>query len=219
MIVGGVDGMFETSELMFDSVSIGSFQMKDMRLLALPSQSGVGLGGTDGILGTDFWALHIVGFNLDRGALRLYPPKVDFLANGSETWDVFKMRWRKQDNGLYADILINGVKARALVDTGASTSGITRDLAAKAGFDKDEGEESVVVGVTGKGLKTRLVTAKSISAGTKVWHNVPIIIADRDRFGHNTQVILGMDLLSETPFAIDYGRNRVLLVKPEFYSR
>lgn len=219
VIVGGIAGQFETRELIFDSVSIGTFQMRDMRLLALPDKSGIGVGSMGGILGTDFWALHIVGFNVDRGSMRLYPPKIDFLAANSDAWDVFPMRWRKQDNGLYADVWINGVKARALVDTGATITGMTRDLAKKTGLDDAEGEESVTIGVSGRGLRTRFVIAQSFSAGTKNWGEIEIAIVDRERFGNNTQVILGLDLLAQTPFAIDYGRNRVLLVKPEVYEK
>jgi aspartyl protease family protein len=95
------------------------------------------------------------------------------------------------------DVTINGVRARMILDTGASQVSITPQLAARARITPDEGD-LVEVKTVGGNMKQATGYAQSLSVGSAAAANVPLLIAvgSDNAFGNEIDGLLGMTYLS-----------------------
>lgn len=210
----GADGQKSARLLKFESLISSVFEIKDPVLIEIPDQNSMRFTSFRGILGSEFWAMHTVVFDLDRDKILLYPRTVDLTEGLEGYFDIVPARHDLQESAIIGVINLNGKKVSALYDTGAGASVISADIAAQFGIDPDSGRSGGLVGVHGKRIPTRIVGGNIITAGTKTWKNVHLHVSPANRLGR-TKVVIGMDLIGQTPFAIDYERDRILLVKPE----
>lgn len=209
----GADGKGRMRLLEFKSLRIAKNAAKNPLMLELPGPPLGMLSPDKGILGTDILANFTLGFDVSRKYLVFYPRSYDLVERSPGLFDTIPMHRNRRSNGLTARIAFNGKTITALIDTGATRSVIDKRLARRLGLEMLEGHSERGIGINGRTIEAQLATIDTIKAGTKTWSDVRIWVIDMPRGRPRLQAILGMDRLAEGPFAIDYGHERVLLVK------
>ncbi len=98
---------------------------------------------------------------------------------------------RMSDDGhFYAPVQINGVEKRMLVDSGASSTGISAVTARQTGIET-EGAFPVVVQTANGRIMMQRGTAKHLQLGSISRDDFPVLISDQDDLD-----IIGMNFLS-----------------------
>jgi clan AA aspartic protease (TIGR02281 family) len=110
------------------------------------------------------------------------------------------------------DVLINGSRARMIIDTGASLVSLTPEMAARARITPDT-SDLVEVKVVGGLLKHATGYAQTLQVAEATAANVPVLIAigSKDAFGKEVDGLLGMSFLSRYTVALSPG---LLELKP-----
>jgi aspartyl protease family protein len=110
------------------------------------------------------------------------------------------------------DVMINGSRARMIIDTGASLVSLTPEMAARARITPDA-SDLVEVKVVGGLLKQATGYAQTLQVAEATAANVPVLIAvgSKDAFGPGIDGLLGMTFLSRYTVALSPG---LLELKP-----
>jgi aspartyl protease family protein len=110
------------------------------------------------------------------------------------------------------DVMINGSRARMIVDTGASLVSLTPEMAARARITPDA-SDLVEVKVVGGLLKQATGYAQTLQLAEATAANVPVLIAvgSKNAFGSGIDGLLGMSFLSRYTVALSPG---LLELKP-----
>jgi len=110
------------------------------------------------------------------------------------------------------DVVINGSRARLIIDTGASLVSLTPEMAARARITPDA-SDLVEVKVVGSLLKQATGYAQPLQVGEATAASVPVLIAigSKDAFGKGIDGLLGMSFLSRYTVALSPG---LLELKP-----
>jgi clan AA aspartic protease (TIGR02281 family) len=119
--------------------------------------------------------------------------------------------------GNLIDVVINGSRARMIIDTGASLVSLTPEMATRARITPDA-SDLVEVKVVGGLLKLATGYAQTVQVGGATAADVPVLIAtgSKDAFGQGIDGLLGMSFLSRYTAALSPGllelksRNRSL---------
>ncbi|MBC3942375.1 TIGR02281 family clan AA aspartic protease [Sphingomonas albertensis] len=98
-----------------------------------------------------------------------------------------------EDGHFWADVDIDGVRRRMLIDSGATTTALSTATANAAGLDSDESPFPVIISTANGDVSARTATAKRITIGTITATDLGIVTAPS--FG-DTDVI-GMNFLSK----------------------
>ncbi len=111
----------------------------------------------------------------------------DQQVNGTET------RIRMAEDGhFWADVEIDGIKRRMLIDSGATTTALSTATARAAGLDGEESPFPVIISTANGDVTARTATAKRITIGSITATDLAIVTSPS--FG-DTDVI-GMNFLS-----------------------
>ncbi len=110
------------------------------------------------------------------------------------------------------DVMINGSRARMVIDTGASLVSLTPEMAARARITPDT-SDLVEVKVVGGLVKQATGYAQTLQVAEATAANVPLLIAvgSKDAFGPGIDGLLGMTFLSRYTVALSPG---LLELKP-----
>ncbi len=112
----------------------------------------------------------------------------DQQVSGTET------RIRMSDDGhFWADVDIDGVRRRMLIDSGATTTALSSTTAKAAGLDSDESPFPAVISTANGMVSARTATAKRVTIGSITATDLGIVTSPS--FG-DTDVI-GMNFLSK----------------------
>lgn len=112
----------------------------------------------------------------------------DQQVNGTET------RIRMAEDGhFWADVDIDGVRRRMLIDSGATTTALSTATAKAAGLDSDESPFPVIISTANGDVSARTATAKRVTIGTITATDLGVVTSPS--FG-DTDVI-GMNFLSK----------------------
>jgi aspartyl protease family protein len=98
-----------------------------------------------------------------------------------------------EDGHFWADVDIDGVRRRMLIDSGATTTALSTATAKAAGLDSDESPFPIIISTANGDVSARTATAKRITIGTITATDLGIVTAPS--FG-DTDVI-GMNFLSK----------------------
>ena len=108
--------------------------------------------------------------------------------------------------------MINGSRARMIIDTGASLVSLTPEMAARARITPDT-SDLIEVKVVGGLQKQATGYAQTLQVAEATAANVPVLIAigSKDAFGQGVDGLLGMSFLSRYTVALSPG---LLELKP-----
>lgn len=98
-----------------------------------------------------------------------------------------------EDGHFWADVDIDGVRRRMLVDSGATTTALSSATARAAGLDNNESPFPVIISTANGDVSARTATAKHVTIGTITATDLGIVTSPS--FG-DTDVI-GMNFLSK----------------------
>jgi clan AA aspartic protease (TIGR02281 family) len=101
------------------------------------------------------------------------------------------------DRRTFLSVTINGKKVRAVLDSGAFATVLSRDAAERAGIDlnaPDVKAGSISIGIGAKSVKTWTVNIDSFSVGTETIQHSQMQVID-GRIGDKTDMLLGVDFL------------------------
>lgn len=112
---------------------------------------------------------------------------------------------RGEGGHFWADVVLNGVSRRMLVDTGATSTTISRTTAKAVGASVDEGLGVLVDTANGQALAHR-ATLGSLQLGSIRAKDFPVLVSDTDGTD-----LLGIDFLSQLKSWRAEG-NRLILV-------
>jgi len=165
------------------------------------------VGGSDtgyGLLGANLLDLADLEIDLAHGKLELF--KVEGCDKSSLAYWAKDNQYnvtdidpvdRKGDRRTFLNITINGKKVRAVLDSGAAATLLTRYAAEKAGVDLNAPSVKAAghaEGIGGKLVKTWIVNIDSFSVGTETIRHSQMEVIDGD-IGDNTDMLLGVDFL------------------------
>lgn len=161
------------------------------------------VGGTDlgyGLLGANLLDVADLEADLAHGKLTLFKP--DHCKNASmaywtkdgiaEVADIVSPR-DEHDRRTFVKVTINGKKLRALLDSGAYATVLSRRAAERVGIDLKQAEARTddAVGIGGKSVKTWIAPIDAYSVGTETIQHSKMVVLDEDM--GETDMLLGVD--------------------------
>lgn len=102
------------------------------------------------------------------------------------------------DRRTFLSVTINGKHVRAMLDSGAPATLITRSAAERAGIDLNGPDVKVdhrSFGIGSKSVKTWTVPVDAFSVGTETIHHSQVLVIDGSMGDHETDMLLGLDFL------------------------
>ena len=125
-----------------------------------------------------------------------------------------------EDGLFFTEVKVNGVKAKALIDTGSPFTLINRKLAAAAGAKLDEDKTQRLRGATGGALHVEVASARRLTVARYTIRQPDLIVADPALFddlglADEPAMLLGLDLLSVFRMQIDRRRGHFILTLPD----
>ena len=196
--IGGVGGSATTQQAHVKEFGILDMTLKNVDFI---------VGGTDtgeGLLGANLLDFADLEIDLAHGKLTLF--KVDHCDKDSLAYWVKDGKYNvadiesannQFDRRTFLTVVINGKKVRALVDSGAFATVLSRDAAERAGVDLHAPDVKAGVsgiGIGAKPVKTWTVNIDSFSVGSETIQHSQMQVID-GRIGDNTDMLLGVDFL------------------------
>ena len=182
-------------------------QVKDFGILDTTLHNiGFMVGGTDmgyGLLGADLLDLSDLEIDLAHGKLTLFKPdhcNNVGLAYWSKDYNVADIEPadNRNDRRTFLSVTINGKHVRALLDSGAFATVLTRRAAERVGIDLHAPDARAGGSSTGLGtrsIKTWTVTIDSFSVGTETIQHSQMQVIDGSIGDGRTDMLLGVDFL------------------------
>jgi predicted aspartyl protease len=180
----GVGGEARVLGTEIKQLQLGSFHGKDMRLAVIGTKIRDPTREDALVLGDDFFSHFASEFDLAHGVIRLLRPEgcqPGQLAYWSKTYALAELERSGDDAQILTDVLVNGKRVRAILDTGATTSIISQRAAEGAGVTRGSAATvpaPTIAGIAGKPLESWLGTFATLSIGDEAMRNVKLRIAD-----------------------------------------
>jgi predicted aspartyl protease len=160
-------------------------------------------GRLDGLIGNNFLSSADVEFDLDNGVIRLFKPRdcreqdvLAYWAAPDKVSSVWIQAAAAPNFEILAHVKVNGHDMRAILDTGAGQSFITRAAAKSAGVAvSDNGVQPTGAGggIGDNVYKTWIARFQSLQIGNEVATNVRLRIGDSEL--DDADVLIGADFL------------------------
>lgn len=197
MMIRGIGGTVEASVAAVKAFTLAGTRVPDVEFIVGGSDVG---SGAAGLLGQNVLGIGDVEYDLANGIIRLLRPHdceragLAFWAGDKPVAEMEIHAGEKFEAFAEGTAVVNGVKIRALFDTGASTSMLTRSGAARAGL-KIDGPGVVTAGMSGgvgrKLVRTWLAPVASFELGGERVNNTRLRIGDTE-FG-KADMLIGAD--------------------------
>jgi predicted aspartyl protease/tetratricopeptide (TPR) repeat protein len=196
--VGGVGGLATVQQAHVKEFGILDTTLKNVDFI---------VGGTDagnGLLGANLLDSADLEIDLEHGKLTLF--KADHCDNDSLAYWVKDGKYNvadiepadnQFDRRTFLTVTINGKKVRAVLDSGAYATVLSRDAAERAGIDlngADVKTGSSSIGIGAKPVKTWTVNIDSFSVGSETIQHSQMQVLD-GKIGGDTDMLLGVDFL------------------------
>ncbi|WP_292065407.1 retropepsin-like aspartic protease [Brevundimonas sp. UBA7664] len=203
------------------SLRAGAIERSDVRL-AVADRGG--LGGVDGLLGTDILAGHRLVMEFARRRMRI----VESRSSGTYLFKEGRssVRYRapaeqRFNNLMMVDAVVGGVSCKVIIDTGARITIVNRALATASGARPivlDDGSRiQAVESPTGRSQEAEAMLLPTLGFGGITLRRVPVLVGDFHTFRiwglqDRPVVLLGSDLLGLFKrVSIDLGHSELLL--------
>lgn len=195
--------------------AVHSTRVKDFGLLGTTYHDVEFLvGGSDmgyGMLGANLLDVSDMEIDLAHGKLSLFSSEgcgdspLAYWAKGRDYYvaDIKPLQYtellfnKTNDMRTFLDVVINGKRVRALLDSGASVTALSRDAAERIGIDLNAPnvKASVSPRVGAKPIKTWTVNIDSFSIGNETIQHSQMQVVDETFGDHQTGMLLGVDFL------------------------
>ncbi|RAO78369.1 hypothetical protein CA260_06585 [Dyella jiangningensis] len=165
------------------------------------------VGGTDtgeGLLGANLLDLADLEIDLAHGKLTLFKAEhcekaslAYWVKDGNYNVAEIKSTGDRFDRRTFFDVTINGKTVRAVLDSGATATLLSRRAATRAGVDLNAPDVAASInsiGIGGRPVRTWTAKVDSFSVGTETIQHSQMQIIDGD-IGDNTDMLLGVDFL------------------------
>lgn len=170
--------------------------------------------GLDGLLPVSLFGNHVTDIDFTTGEIRI-------LVNGSVDRSQFRPipceRARRSDGRLIANVAIDGVPAKLLVDTGAETTVLLSGpyVAAHGLWNRAKHMDMVMGGMTSQTGAMRMIRAGAVKVGAFKFQDIPISLSDPKRPDAISEIdgLLGIELLKRFTVGLDAGAS-TLWLKP-----
>lgn len=210
----GINGSTDASLTTVKAFTVGGATLPNLQFL---------VGGSDtgqvGLLGQNFLGLFDAEYDLGRGVVRIMKPtdcQVKELAywpgNGSIAILPIEARSAQQPH-IVATVVLNGVKLRAIFDTGAPTSVMSMNAARRAGLTPASPgvtEAGTVTGLGSRVLRTWRGRFSKIEIGGEIIPNPTIRFTDAE-FGGNADMLIGVDFFLTHHLYVANAARRMLI--------
>lgn len=216
--VQGVGGGVSVGETRLDTIVLGGLAMHGFLMPVAPfSLRGVGGQPIDGLLGADLFSDFDLDIDIPHNRIMLYDPAA--CPSGLPPWRppyVTVAAHRSMHRHIFFDVLLNGHKLSAFIDTGAQRSAVDAAAAAQVGVGEAAMRQDPTVTVNGMAasvVNSHFHRFDRIEVGTDVWPApvaivTPLHLDDGD-------VILGTDFLQSHRVWLSYSSHQVLLTRPD----
>lgn len=165
------------------------------------------VGGTDiggGLLGANLLDLADLELDLAHGKLTLFKAEhcdktalAYWVKDGKYNVADIEPSDNRSDRRTFFTVIINGKKVRALLDSGAYATVLSRSAAERAGIDLKATEVKkgqATIGVGAKPVRTWIVNVDSFSVGSETIQHSQMQVLDGD-IGGDTDMLLGVDFI------------------------
>jgi len=182
------------------------------------------VGGSDvgnGFLGANLLGIVDTEFDFAHGNLVLFRNntcKKVSLAYWSQGMAVGEMPLLygndSSDHHIYAEMTINGRPMRAMLDTGAPTTLLSRRAAERAGINLSDPKVIASMQMSGLGSRTRqswIAKTQVISLGGEEIRNSPIRVIDSGDDWTDHDLLLGMDFFLSHRLLVSQGQRKIYL--------
>lgn len=130
------------------------------------------------------------------------------MATGKHT-----VKLTRRGNSLTTSVLLNRkINAELIVDTGASDTVISTNLAKKLGIPLNKSQNVLCQVADGRTVKGKQVNIKEVRVGGAKVYNVQAVVLDSGEIG-NSPGLLGMSFLNNFVFKIDTEKELLILQK------
>jgi predicted aspartyl protease len=219
----GVGGETRLQETVLKELRFGNFVVKDLRIPA----AGDIHTNFDLLLGDDFWSVSSLEFDLKHHVVRMLNPngcKVEELAYWAKTYSMADLIASPHDSRkIQVDVKLNGHMLRALVDSGAARSVVSKTIADGAGVSYQEASARIG-GIGTHSLESWVGTFQTFTLGDETIKNVQLRVA---QLGNNLKgqklgsrlpvnmmsapdMLLGADFLQAHRVLIDNSTRKVV---------
>jgi predicted aspartyl protease/tetratricopeptide (TPR) repeat protein len=197
--IGGIGGTASATYTRVKEFGILDTTLKNIEFIVGGSDAGYGL------LGANLLDMADLEIDMAHGKLSLF--KVDGcdkrgLAYWSEGRDFFMADTVPADNKIdrrtFINVTVNGKQMRALLDSGAYATLLSRHGAERAGIDlnaKDVKRSFTTYGVGSKLVKTWIVHVDAFTVGTETIQHSQMQVIDGNMGDGRTDMLLGLDYL------------------------
>ena len=193
----GVGGESDVRVARIDELYIGGATRTNIRVRVGGERP---IPGVDFILGDDFFRHVDLEFDYAKGVVRLFQPRNCKEEHPLSYWDPLAQQVPTQDDEkIVIPVKVNGRSARALLDSGASVSGISLGFAARVGVTPESPGAALSVCSSGLGayaVQSWVAPFDSFAVGDEVIHNARLRMADYGpELDRAHEVLLGTDFL------------------------
>jgi predicted aspartyl protease/tetratricopeptide (TPR) repeat protein len=181
------------------------------------------VGGSDpgnGFLGANFLGVWDTEFDLAKGTVNLFKESgcnhvsLAYWGAGMAVGDARLLSPdNANDHHIYVEVVINGHPLRAILDTGAPDTIVSRHAAQRAGIDLTSPTVVASMRMSGVGSRARpswIARTQTISIGGEEIRNSPIRVIDEDGVG-SSDMLLGVDFLISHHVLVSQTQRRMFL--------
>jgi predicted aspartyl protease len=223
----GIGGESVVEAAYVSQLKLGNFTAKNWNLFV----AGDIQGGFDMVLGQDFFSKHVVEFDLQHHAVRLFQPRgcrTEQLVYWSTTYSLADIdATALGSHRIETTVMLNGKKVHAIVDSGAAMSIVTKFAAARAGVEAEGDKRESVQLINGFGRKSSeswIGTFDSFAFGDESLRNARLRIADLNQYNRTTSLgsrlesavegtpdmMIGADFLMSHRMMIDVQERKIV---------
>ncbi len=193
----GVGGSDEAMVAHLKSFEVAGLTARDMSIYVVGQQYG---DRVQGLIGGRFLTQADVEFDFPEHKLRFFKPKGcsgDQVVYWGTAYSMAPLEGAASD-GLFVDVLVNGLRVQAQMDSGSSVSILTPPVASRLGVTPQSDGVTDEGGVTGLGsgeVASLSAIFSSFSFGDETIHNARLRVADM--FAANKEVPLNSHIAAD----------------------
>ena len=199
-MLNGVGGASRIETARVAVLRIGDGKVENMRVRVAGERP---IAGVDFILGSDFFQRVDLEIDYAKGVMRLFSPSPECKGASLAFWDAGAQQVpMKGEVHVMVPLKVNGREVDAMVDSGASSSVVSRALASKLGITADSPgsvASHCMAGVGADSVRSWVGMFDTVTIGGETIRDARLRVMDMDDMAHSRgtapDVILGTDFL------------------------